>query len=208
MKVFTRYFKWQADYFKCHWTGWCACIDAQYAAHLPTTNNAGAWRLRPARRICSKMVATHPASVNGFLEAIYCRVRSDPHHPIEMDASETYNQSRWRSACCRHQLIENWITELKPSSDGQVRTVKVIVAGKEMLRPISRLCQLELNDWTFFLVLFNTCWNTFEWFMCMFYVNLVTCWNIFVWLNVTHLMGPVYTPLSPALCAHEMLFVD
>ena len=37
------------------------------------------------------------------------------------------------------------ITELKPSSDGQVRTVKVIVAGKEIIRPTSRLCQLELN---------------------------------------------------------------
>ena len=37
------------------------------------------------------------------------------------------------------------ITELKPSSDGQIRTVKVIVADKEMLRPTSRLCQLELN---------------------------------------------------------------
>ena len=33
------------------------------------------------------------------------------------------------------------ITELKPSSDDQVRTVKVMVAGKEVLRPISRLEQ-------------------------------------------------------------------
>ena len=37
------------------------------------------------------------------------------------------------------------ITELKPSSDDQVRTVKVMVAGKEVLRPISRLCLLEQN---------------------------------------------------------------
>ena len=37
------------------------------------------------------------------------------------------------------------ITKLKPSSDDQVRTVKVMVAGKEVLRPISRLCLLEQN---------------------------------------------------------------
>ena len=35
------------------------------------------------------------------------------------------------------------ITELKPSSDGQGRTAKVNVAGKEMLRPISRLLTTE-----------------------------------------------------------------
>ena len=44
---------------------------------------------------------------NRFLKAIYCRVRFDPHRPIEMDASETYNQNRRRSSCCRHQLTES-----------------------------------------------------------------------------------------------------
>ena len=37
------------------------------------------------------------------------------------------------------------ITEVQPSSDGQVRTVKVFTAGKEKLRPLSRLCLLEQN---------------------------------------------------------------
>ena len=37
------------------------------------------------------------------------------------------------------------VTEVQPGSDGKVRTVKVFVAGKERLRPISRLCLLEQN---------------------------------------------------------------
>ena len=38
------------------------------------------------------------------------------------------------------------ITELQHGQDGHVRIVKVLVAGKERLRPITRLCLLEQNS--------------------------------------------------------------
>ena len=44
-----------------------------------------------------------------------------------------------------YRVVNGRLEELKPSSDDQVRTVKVMVAGKEVLRPIFRLCLLEQN---------------------------------------------------------------
>ena len=38
------------------------------------------------------------------------------------------------------------ITELQHGTDGHVRIVKVLVAGKKRLRPITRLCLLEQNS--------------------------------------------------------------
>ena len=38
------------------------------------------------------------------------------------------------------------ITELLPSKDGLVRSVKVLFAGKEKIRPINKLCVLEQSE--------------------------------------------------------------
>ena len=141
------------------------------------------------------------------------RVCSEPHHSFEMNASETYNQGRRRSACCRHQLTarrmatwkdhrtEAWQRWSSSNSQGDfcrqrdyTTNLPTVSTQTECLNVLSSL--------------FNTCWNCFVWITCKFYVNLFICWNVFVWLNVTHLMGPMYTPLSPALCVLEMLFVD
>ena len=40
------------------------------------------------------------------------------------------------------------ITEVFPGKDGHVRVVKLMCAGTEMKRPITKICPLELNGST------------------------------------------------------------
>ena len=45
------------------------------------------------------------------------------------------------------------VTDIYPRSDGHVRVVKVLVAGKEIMHPITKLCPLEYGCDE------DECWN-------------------------------------------------
>ena len=136
-----------------------------------------------------------------------------PSSPDRNGCVQNLQSKSRRSVCCRYQLTERWLATWKdyrteaqqrwsnPNSQGDCCRQRDLASDLPTLSTRTE-CLNVLSS------LFNTCWNYFVWITCKFYANLFTCWNIFVWLNVTHLMGPVYTPLSPALCALEMLFVD